>query len=183
MKHFQSQFFRPCPPCWSANQYKWKPVSSSRYRRPIYSENMSEIEYNNLVFEISTKIGVNQLGRLVFMCRWQISKSSKGRIKNALELFEELENQGYLGIDRLETLKQILEQLKNQRMLRKVEEFENKRKGAQLMLVIFFFRIQRRKFEKPEVPFCSRSSIKGLQLLHWLHKKRFLVERDYVVIW
>ena len=98
---------------------------------------MSEIEYNALVFEISAKIGVNQLGRLVFMCRWQISKGSKGRIKNVLELFEELENQGYLGIDRLETLKQILEQLKNQRMLRKVKEFENKRKGAQLMLVIF----------------------------------------------
>ena len=98
---------------------------------------MSEFEYNNLVFEISTKIGVNQLEKLFFMCRWQISKGSKGRIKNALELFEELENQGYLGIDRLETLKQILEQLNNQRMLEKVKEFENKRKGAQLMLVIF----------------------------------------------
>ena len=135
---FQSQFFRLCPPCWSANQYKWKPVSSSRYRRPLHLENMSEIEYNDLVFDISTKINVNQLGRMVFMCRGQISKSRKKKFKNVLELFVELEEQGNLGIDRLETLKQILEKLKNRGMLRKVKEFENKRKGAQLMLVIFF---------------------------------------------
>ena len=99
---------------------------------------MSEIEYNNLVFEISTKLDVNQLEKMVFMCRWLISKNRKERIENVLELFEELEKQGHLGIDRLETLKQILEQLKKQRILRKVKEFENKRKGAQLMLVIFF---------------------------------------------
>ena len=99
---------------------------------------MSEIEYNDLVFDISTKINVNQLEEMVFMCRGQISKSRKKKFKNVLELFKELEKQGYLGIDRLETLKQILEQLKKRGMLKKVKEFENKRKGAQLMLVIFF---------------------------------------------
>ena len=45
-------------------------------------------------------------------------------------------------------------------MVKEVEEFEIKRKGAQLILVILIcFEIEGSKFEKPEVPFCSRSSI------------------------
>ena len=99
---------------------------------------MSEIDYYDLIFEISKKIDVNQLERLIFMCTKKISEGSEGTIKSARGLFKELEKQGYLGIDRLETLKQILGQLKKRGMLKKVKEFENKRKGAQLMLVIFF---------------------------------------------
>ena len=33
-------------------------------------------DYCDLIFDISTKIGLNQLERLVFMCRKQISKDS-----------------------------------------------------------------------------------------------------------
>ena len=97
---------------------------------------MSEIKYCDL-FNIRTKIGVNQSERLVFMCRKQISKGSKITIQNVLGLFEELEKQDNLGIDRLGILKEILKQSKNRSMLKKVEEFEIKKKGAQLMLVIF----------------------------------------------
>ena len=96
---------------------------------------MSEIKYCDL-FNIRTKIGVNQSERLVFMCRKQISKGSEITTQNVLGLFEELEKQDNLGIDRLGTLKEILKQLKNRSMLKKVEEFEIKRKGDQLMLVI-----------------------------------------------
>ncbi|XP_022804883.1 uncharacterized protein LOC111342102 [Stylophora pistillata] len=96
---------------------------------------MSEIEYSDLLFEISTKIGVNQLERLVFMCRNQISKGSARTIQNALGLFEELEKRNNLGIDRLETLKQILTQLKNRSMLKKVEEFEIKRKAQSVGII------------------------------------------------
>ena len=94
---------------------------------------MSEIKYCDL-FNIRTKIGVNQSERLVFMCRKQISKGSEITTQNVLGLFEELEKQDNLGIDRLGTLKEILKQLKNRSMLKKVEEFEIKRKGDQLML-------------------------------------------------
>ena len=154
------KFFRLCPPCWSANMHQRNSASSPRYRRPIYSGNMSEIEYYDLIFEISRKISVNQLKRVIFMCTNKISKGSEGTIKSILELFKELEKQGHLGIDRLENLKLILIQLKKRSMLMKVEEFAIKRKGAKLMLVILiYFEIQRRKFEKREVPFCSRSSI------------------------
>ena len=71
------------------------------------------------------------------MRRKQISKDSERTTQNALGLFEELEKQDNLGIDRLGTLKQILKQLKKRSMLKKVEEFEIKRKGDQLMLFIF----------------------------------------------
>ena len=117
---------------------------------------MSKLEYSDLIFRIGTKIDVNYLRRLVFMCREQISEDSKGKITNALELFEELEKQGNLGIDRLGTLKEILNQLKKRSMLKEVEEFEIKRKGAQIMLVIFFyFEIQRRKFESQKCLFAQ----------------------------
>ena len=96
---------------------------------------MSEIKYCDL-FNIRTKIGVNQSERLVLMCRKQISKGSEITTQNVLGLFEELEKQDNLGIDRLGTLKEILKQLRNRSMLKKVEEFEIKRKGDQLMLVI-----------------------------------------------
>ena len=66
---------------------------------------MFEIEYSDLLFEISSKIGVNQLERLVFMCRKQITKGSERTIQNALELFEKLEKWDKLGINWLETLK------------------------------------------------------------------------------
>ena len=97
---------------------------------------MSEIKYCDL-FNIRTKIGVNQSERLVFMCRKQISKDSGRTTQNALGLFEDLEKQYNLGIDRLGILKQILKQLKKRSILKKVEGFEIKRKGDQLMLVIF----------------------------------------------
>ena len=90
---------------------------------------MSEIKYCDL-FNIRTKIGVNQSERLVLMCRKQISKGSEITTQNVLGLFEELEKQDNLGIDRLGTLKEILKQSKNRSMLKKVEEFEIKKKGA-----------------------------------------------------
>ena len=71
------------------------------------------------------------------MCRKQISKDSGRTTQNALGLFEDLEKQYNLGIDRLGILKQILKQLKKRSILKKVEGFEIKRKGDQLMLVIF----------------------------------------------
>ena len=73
------------------------------------------------------------------MCRKQISKDSGRTTQNALGLFEDLEKQYIyiLGIDRLGILKQILKQLRKRSILEKVEGFEIKRKGDQLMLVIF----------------------------------------------
>ena len=77
------------------------------------------------------------------MCRKQISKDSERTTQNSLGLFEEHEKQDNLGIDRLGTLKQISKQLKKRSMLKKVKEFEIKRKGDQLMLVIFVLKFSK----------------------------------------
>lgn len=90
---------------------------------------MSNIEYRALLFDISEKLDVNKLPRLVFMCKDEIAKGSERNIRDVLTLFEELEKQNRLGIDRLDILKEILTQVKEKSLLRKVEKFEIKRKG------------------------------------------------------
>ena len=90
---------------------------------------MSDIEYNDLLFEISRKLDVDELQRLLFMCRNEIVKGSHRNIRDVLTLFEELERNNRLGIDRLDTLKEILTQMKKRSLLKKVEEFEIRRKG------------------------------------------------------
>ena len=91
---------------------------------------MSDIEYSDLLFEISRKLDAEELQRLLFMCRNAIAKGSKRNIQDVLTLFEELERNNHLGIDRLDTLKGILTQMKKRSLLKKVEEFEIRRKGT-----------------------------------------------------
>ena len=96
---------------------------------------MSEHEYNNLLYEISEKIDATKLGKLVFICRYGLPKGCiKDGITTVLTLFEELENNNRLGIDRLDTLKNILTLLKKGSLLKKVEEFDAKRKGWYLLV-------------------------------------------------
>ena len=95
---------------------------------------MSQIEFDGLLFDISEKIDVNKLQKLLFMCREKIAKGSKDNIQDVLTLFEELEKQNHLGIDRLDTLKELLTQIKKRPLLRKVEEFEIRRKGIHNIL-------------------------------------------------
>lgn len=90
---------------------------------------MSDIEYSNLLFDISEKLDVNKLPRLLFMCRKEIAEGSEENIRDVLSLFKELEKQNRLGIDRLDTLKEILTHMKKRSLLKKVEEFEIRRKG------------------------------------------------------
>ena len=99
------------------------------------SVKMSKIEYSNLLFEISKKLDENELPRLIFMCREEIAKDRE-EIRDVLTLFEELEKQNRLGIDRLDTLKEILKQMKKRPLLKKVEEFEIRRKGIQINMFI-----------------------------------------------
>lgn len=90
---------------------------------------MSEYEYNGLLFDISEKLDVNKLPRLLFICRKDIAEGSEEYIRDVRTLFKELEKQNRIGIDRLENLKEILTQMKKPSLRKKVEEFEIRRKG------------------------------------------------------
>ena len=81
---------------------------------------MSTTAYNSLLFETSERIdGLNALQRLVFICRGKLAQSGIGNVHDALSLFKEVEEHGYLGVDRLKLMKELLrnglclEKLKN----------------------------------------------------------------------
>ena len=85
-------------------------------------------EYNALLEEIIRVLDeLNDLERLVSVCREKLSEESEGLIENVRSLFKELENQNILGLDRLDILKEILTETEKKDLLKKVEEFEERR--------------------------------------------------------
>ena len=85
-------------------------------------------EYNALLEEIIRVLDeLNDLERLVSVCRGKLSEESEGLIENVRSLFKELENQNILGLDRLDILKEILTETEKKDLLKKVEEFEERR--------------------------------------------------------
>ena len=85
-------------------------------------------EYNALLEAIIRVLDeLNDLERLVSVCRGKLSEESEGLIENVRSLFKELENQNILGLDRLDILKEILTETEKKDLLKKVEEFEERR--------------------------------------------------------
>ena len=85
-------------------------------------------EYNALLEEIIRLLDeLNDLERLVSVCRGKLSEESEGPIENVRSLFKELENQNILGLDRLDILKEILTETEKKDLLKKGEEFEERR--------------------------------------------------------
>ena len=90
---------------------------------------MSEIEYNNLLFEISRKLDeLDARKQLLIMCRGKVATRSEDSIQDVFSLFEELEQKGFLGLDRLGILKDMLKGVKEWVLFGKVKKFESKRK-------------------------------------------------------
>ena len=95
---------------------------------------MSYVEYNQLLFESSQRLDLlNQHGQLLFMCRGCVTSRAKD-IPDALSLFQELEEQNYLAIDKVELLKELLEGVKEWSLFQKVKKFEDKRKEYKELL-------------------------------------------------
>ena len=94
---------------------------------------MSAIEYRGLLFEVSQRFDErNMLKKLLFLCKKKLTPG--GNIENALALFERLEEQKYLGTDRLKLLKELLEEVGEWSLFEKVKTFENKRKEYKALL-------------------------------------------------
>ena len=80
-------------------------------------------EYNALLEEIIRLLDeLNDLER-----RGKLSEESEGLIEDVRSLFKELENQNIQGLDRLDILKDILTETEKKDLLKKVEEFEERR--------------------------------------------------------
>lgn len=94
-------------------------------------------EYNALLEEIIRLLDeLNDLERLVSVCRGKLSQESEGLIEDVRSLFKELENQNILGLDRLDILKDILTETEKKDLLRRNKEDEFERKKG-ICFIIF----------------------------------------------
>lgn len=89
---------------------------------------------------------LNELERLIAMCRGKISEENEGQIHDVRSLFRELGNQNNLDYDRLDVLKVILTETEKNDLLKELQEFEERRK-------------QEDEFEKKEDDFERKKGI------------------------
>ena len=90
---------------------------------------MSAVEYNSLLFEISQRLDELNVGRkLLVMCRGKVAPRSEETMQDIFPLFVELEQNGFLGPDKLEVLKDLLKGVKEWSLFGNVKAFEAKRK-------------------------------------------------------
>ena len=89
---------------------------------------MSEFEYNNLLFQISQRLDNINVGKqLLVICRGKLAARSGEENIPTFGLFEELEEKGFLSSDRLTVLKAMLKGVKEWAFLEEVEKFEYKK--------------------------------------------------------
>ena len=92
---------------------------------------MSAIEYNNLLFKVRRRVNeLNTVEQLLFMCRGKVAPRNEKNLQDdhVVYLFEELEEKEFLGPDKLDILKDLLEGLEEWSLLENVEKFETKRR-------------------------------------------------------
>lgn len=89
---------------------------------------MSSIEYRNLLKTIGRSLEEFHITDLLYLCEGKIQDGNEQNIPNIRTLFEEMEANNTLGIDRLENLKEILKVLKKWHLFTEVRKFEDKRK-------------------------------------------------------
>ena len=85
-------------------------------------------EYKALLEKIIYSLDtLNDLERLIAICRESVREGSEGNIEDVRSLFRELENQGNLEIDYLDVVKNILAETESNELLKELEEFEERR--------------------------------------------------------
>ena len=96
---------------------------------------MSAIEYNNLLFKISQRLNELNVGRqLLVMCRGKVAPRDEETMQDVFPLFVELEQNGFLGADKLNILKDLLKGLEEWSLFGNVKSFESKRKEYNSLL-------------------------------------------------
>ena len=95
---------------------------------------MSEVEYNNLLYQISKRLDELDVGdQLLFLCRGKVTDHGEENIPTR-SLIKELEDNGFLSSDRLVLLKRVLKVVEEWTLFQQVEKFEAKRKEYSRLL-------------------------------------------------
>ena len=105
-------------------------------------------KYNNLLEQIIRELDeLNDLERLISICKGNITAERRASIHDVRSLFKELESKDCLGIDRLEIVKEILTQTEKTDLLKEVDEFEQRQSRES--------KFERRKGISPGLPGCK----------------------------
>jgi len=90
---------------------------------------MSDVQFNALRIKVSEKIAEKELLRLKRLCRGKIS-TADGDINTVWDLLLDLEKCNNLGPDKLDVLKDVLDNVRGGKpLLKDVKKFEKIRKG------------------------------------------------------
>ena len=99
-----------------------------------FFEKMSEVEYNNLLYQISKRLDELDVGdQLLFLWRGKVTDHGEENIPTR-SLIKELEDNGFLSSDRLVLLKRVLKVVEEWTLFQQVEKFEAKRKEYSRLL-------------------------------------------------
>ena len=105
-------------------------------------------EYNNLLEQIIRELDeLNDLERLISICKENITEERLASMHDVRSLFKELESEDCLGIYRLEIVKEILTQTEKTDLLKEVEEFEQRQTRES--------KFERQKGISPGLPRCK----------------------------
>ena len=114
-------------------------------------------EYNNLLEQIIRVLDeLNDLERLISICRGNITEGRRASIHDVRSLFKELESNDCLGIECLEIVKEILTQTEKTDLLKEVKEFEQRQSREN--------KFERRKGISP-CPLCCKFNFFLIRLL------------------
>ncbi|XP_074613318.1 uncharacterized protein LOC141873272 [Acropora palmata] len=96
---------------------------------------MSKAEYNSLLFRISKRLDdINALRHILVICREKLEHQADQNIDNTYSLLRKLEESGFLGVDHLQEVKDILKAVGEWDFHDKVVKFESTRREYKELL-------------------------------------------------
>ncbi|XP_015752594.1 PREDICTED: uncharacterized protein LOC107332376 [Acropora digitifera] len=89
---------------------------------------MSKAEYKSLLFRISKRLDeINALEHILFICEEKLERQADQDIHDTLSLLRKLEDSGFLGLDEMQEVKDILKAAEEWDLYEKVVKFESRR--------------------------------------------------------
>lgn len=105
-----------------------KVVKEWRLFEKVRNFEIKRKDYKCLIEKVSLGLNaLNDLERLILICRGKTSVESEGNIHDARTLLQELERQNHLGVGCLDFLKEILTATEKDDLLQEVQDFEKRR--------------------------------------------------------
>lgn len=101
------------------------PSSDRKHRVSGVCEDMSSIQFNAVLLNISNQLSDDQLEQIKFMCRDMIRKREMETIDTGIKMFQVLTERGKLGADNKDYLCQLLREIQRHDLSEKLDGFES----------------------------------------------------------